>query len=135
MPHFLSQTHLAYFRTHLSLLSLISWVRNPFVKRYTGFSCQSIRSQLNCDRKGRSDSEYLNYEWKSPGCSIKRFNTAVFLNTVRNRVFMSAGDSYATNLYHALRCLIETTTKVQVSGFKVSEFKVSGFCVPNKSLV
>ncbi|CAI7756641.1 unnamed protein product [Closterium sp. NIES-54] len=114
------------------------WVRNPFVKRYTGFSCQSIRSQLNCDRKGRSDSEYLNYEWKSPGCSIKRFNTAVFLNTVRNRVFMSAGDSYATNLYHALRCLIETTTKVQDystgSAFGTG-VRASGFIVPSHNFI
>ncbi|CAI5934802.1 unnamed protein product [Closterium sp. NIES-65] len=56
-------------------LSAGRWVRNPFVKRYTGYSCQSIRSQLNCDRNGRPDSEYLNYEWKAPGCSIKRHHS------------------------------------------------------------
>ncbi|CAI6003641.1 unnamed protein product [Closterium sp. NIES-65] len=114
------------------------WVRNPFVKRYTGYSCQSIRSQLNCDRNGRPDSEYLNYEWKAPGCSIKRFNTAAFLSTVRNRVFMSAGDSYATNLYHALRCLIETTTKVQdysTSSAFGTGVKASGFSVPSHNFL
>ncbi|CAI5488086.1 unnamed protein product [Closterium sp. Naga37s-1] len=119
-------------------LSAGRWVRNPFVKRYTGYSCQSIRSQLNCDRNGRPDSEYLNYEWKAPGCSIKRFNTAAFLNTVRNRVFMSAGDSYATNLYHALRCLIETTTKVQdysTSSAFGTGVKASGFSVPSHNFI
>ncbi|GJP56313.1 hypothetical protein CLOM_g15380 [Closterium sp. NIES-68] len=112
------------------------WVRNPWVKRYTGYSCQSIRSQLNCDRKGRQDSEYLNYEWRSPGCNIKRFNTAAFLSKVRNRVFMTAGDSYATNLYHALRCLIETTTPVQdysTSSAFGTGVKASGFTVPSHS--
>ncbi|CAI6003017.1 unnamed protein product [Closterium sp. NIES-64] len=118
--------------------ALHGWVRNPFVKRYTGYSCQSIRSQLNCDRNGRPDSEYLNYEWKAPGCSIKRFNTAAFLRTVRNRVFMSAGDSYATNLYHALRCLIETTTKVQdysTSSAFGTGVKASGFSVPSHNFL
>ncbi|CAI7857885.1 unnamed protein product [Closterium sp. NIES-53] len=111
-----------------------SWVRNPSLpKRYTGLTCKSIRSSLNCQKNGRKDTEYLNYEFKSPGCNIQRFDPKAFLLMMRNKVFLGVGDSFNPNLQHSVRCLIESvaaTKDVNGALFKTG-LSAQGYVVPS----
>ncbi|CAI5488090.1 unnamed protein product [Closterium sp. Naga37s-1] len=111
-----------------------SWMRTHFQpRRYTGLSCKSIDTHYNCEKNGRPNLKYLDYEWRIPGCSLKRFDPSVFLATMRNKVFMIVGDSYALNLHASMRCLIESVAVTQ--NFNGSLFKTgvpaTGFRVPS----
>ncbi|CAI5934794.1 unnamed protein product [Closterium sp. NIES-65] len=71
-----------------------SWMRTHFQpRRYTGLSCKSIDTHYNCEKNGRPNLKYLDYEWRIPGCSLKRFAPSAFL--ARNKVCMIVGDSHA----------------------------------------
>ncbi|CAI7861172.1 unnamed protein product [Closterium sp. NIES-54] len=88
-----------------------SWVANPSRRhQYTGKSCKSLSRSLNCQRNGRTNMQYLQYEWRSPGCRIERFDASAFLERMRNKVFLVVGDSVSMNFISALQCLIETAT-------------------------
>ncbi|CAI5476199.1 unnamed protein product [Closterium sp. Yama58-4] len=95
-------------------LTVGSWVANPSRQpQYTGESCKSLSRQFNCQRNGRVNMRYLQYEWRSPGCRIERFNASAFLERMRNKVFMVVGDSLSMNFFAALQCLIETATQTK----------------------
>ncbi|CAI7785251.1 unnamed protein product [Closterium sp. NIES-53] len=83
----------------------------------TGKSCKSLSRSFNCQSNGRTNMRYLQYEWRSPGCRIERFDASAFLERVRNKVFLVVGDSVSMNFISALQCLIETATPTK-------EFKV-----------
>ncbi|CAI7752169.1 unnamed protein product, partial [Closterium sp. NIES-54] len=92
-------------------LTVGSWVENPSRQpQYTGESCRSLSRALNCQRNGRTNMRYLQYEWRSPGCRIERFDASPFLERMRNKVFLVVGDSLTLNFFSALQCLIETVT-------------------------
>ncbi|CAI5934647.1 unnamed protein product, partial [Closterium sp. NIES-64] len=92
-------------------LTVGSWVPNPSREpQYTGESCRSLSRALNCQRNGRTNMHYLQYEWRSPECRIERFDASAFLERMRNKVFLVVGDSLTLNFFSALQCLIETVT-------------------------
>ncbi|CAI5983174.1 unnamed protein product, partial [Closterium sp. NIES-64] len=92
-------------------LSVGSWVANPSRQpQYTGESCKSLSRAFNCQRNGRVNMRYLQYEWRSPGCRIERFDASAFLEHMRNKVFLVVGDSVSMNFFGALQCLLETAT-------------------------
>ncbi|CAI7848517.1 unnamed protein product [Closterium sp. NIES-53] len=110
------------------------WMRTHFQpRRYTGLSCKSIDTHYNCEKNGRPNLKYLDYEWRIPGCNSKRFDPSTFLALIRNKVFMIVGDSYALNLHASMRCLIESVAVTQ--NFNGSLFKTgvpaTGFRVPS----
>ncbi|CAI7794117.1 unnamed protein product, partial [Closterium sp. NIES-54] len=80
----------------------------------TGKSCKSLSRSFNCQSNGRTNMRYLQYEWRSPGCRIERFDASAFLERVRNKVFLVVGDSVSMNFISALQCLIETATPTKV---------------------
>ncbi|CAI5517871.1 unnamed protein product, partial [Closterium sp. Naga37s-1] len=87
------------------------WEANPSRQpQYTGESCRSLSRALNCQRNGRTNMQYLQYEWRSPECHIERFDASAFLERMRNKVFLVVGDSLTLNFFSALQCLIETVT-------------------------
>ncbi|CAI5934798.1 unnamed protein product [Closterium sp. NIES-65] len=97
-------------------LSVGSWVANPSRQpQYTGESCKSLSRAFNCQRNGRVNMRYLQYEWRSPGCRIERFDASAFLEHMRNKVFLVVGDSVSMNFFGALQCLLETATPTKVS--------------------
>lgn len=124
------------------------WFRNPWhPKRYSGYTCQTIRAEFNCQRNGRGGTEFLNYEWKAPGCNIARFSPSSFLQVMRNKVMLGVGDSYSTNLHTAVRCLVESVAEtrdfsgslfrsgVMGKGYSVPQFNATFLLVPSNFLV
>jgi hypothetical protein len=82
-----------------------NWVpdSNPLLYNAT---CKYIQDPQNCPKNGRPDDGYLFWKWKPNHCELPRIDAAAFLNAMRNRSVVFAGDSIARNQFQSLLCVL-----------------------------
>ncbi|MCO5557373.1 hypothetical protein L7F22_010936 [Adiantum nelumboides] len=96
-------------------LSQGEWVPNTGSLPYTSDTCQYIqRSRQNCVRNGRPDSDYLHWKWKPSECELPPFNSAYFLDLMREKKLALIGDSLGRNHMESLLCVL---TQVRIFVF------------------
>ncbi|KAL6900874.1 hypothetical protein ACP4OV_005550 [Aristida adscensionis] len=83
------------------------WVRTAEGPRYNGTSCAgTIRDGQNCMAHGRPDTGYLHWRWRPRRCALPPFDPAAFLDLLRGRHVVFAGDSLARNQCESLVCML-----------------------------
>ena len=84
-----------------------SWVTDETYPLYDSASCPFIRSEFDCRRFNRPDTQYLKYRWQpSPPCSLPRFDGLALLRMWAGKKVMFVGDSLALNQYESLLCML-----------------------------
>ncbi|CAI5502513.1 unnamed protein product, partial [Closterium sp. Naga37s-1] len=101
---------------------------------YNGNSCKFIRSGFNCERNGRTDSNYLRYRWKPRNCNLPTFDIGTFLPMMRNKVIAFIGDSIARNFQQSVACQVGARELVQEWTGTINGQAVSGLSIPNYNI-
>ncbi|CAI7765412.1 unnamed protein product [Closterium sp. NIES-53] len=101
---------------------------------YNGNSCKFIRSGFNCERNGRTDSNYLRYRWKPRNCNLPTFDIGTFLPMMRNKVIAFIGDSIARNFQQSVACQVGARELVQEWSGTINGQAVSGLSIPNYNI-
>ncbi|KAG0456495.1 hypothetical protein HPP92_024283 [Vanilla planifolia] len=96
-------------RTQSKICNLFEgkWVYDP--QRYPLYSekeCPFLSQQVNCQKNGRPDSDYMHWRWEAQGCRIPRFNGTDMLERLRGKRVVIVGDSLNRNQWESLACLL-----------------------------
>lgn len=83
-----------------------SWIPNPSGPIYDNESCAVVEDHQNCMKNGRPDAGYLYWRWKPQDCELPRFNSARFLEAMRNKSWAFIGDSISRNHVQSLLCIL-----------------------------
>ncbi|KAG0504490.1 hypothetical protein KC19_11G144700 [Ceratodon purpureus] len=83
-----------------------NWIPDSQPPLYNSSTCKYIQGLQNCHTNGRPDDEYLYWKWKPDQCELPRIDAAAFLNAMRNRSVVFAGDSIARNQFQSLLCVL-----------------------------
>ncbi|KAG0492116.1 hypothetical protein HPP92_005514 [Vanilla planifolia] len=83
-----------------------SWISDPSGPVYTNYSCRFIEAPQNCMSNGRPDKDYLYWRWKPYGCDLPQFDSAWFLNSMRDKSWAFIGDSIFRNHIQSMLCLL-----------------------------
>ncbi|GFP97448.1 protein trichome birefringence-like 5 [Phtheirospermum japonicum] len=102
------------------------WVKDENYPLYSPGSCPYVDDGFDCQRNGRSDSEYLKWRWKPDECDLPRFNATDFLVRLRGKKLMLVGDSMNRNQFESLLCLLreglpDKSKMYEVHGYKISK--------------
>ncbi|KAH7447385.1 hypothetical protein KP509_01G104400 [Ceratopteris richardii] len=73
---------------------------------YQPDSCPYVDESFNCQQNGRPDSKYLQWRWKPKGCALPRFDARSFLQKLRGKRMIFAGDSLMRNQWESMLCLL-----------------------------
>ncbi|XP_020588108.1 protein trichome birefringence-like 3 [Phalaenopsis equestris] len=108
------------------------WVFNTSAELfYTDQSCPYLDKQISCLKNGRSDSDYLYWEWQLDDCILPRFNAAALLEKLRGKRLMFSGDSLQREQWQSLVCMVEshipTDKKKMKRGRTLSVFKIENY--------
>ncbi|XP_024402139.1 xyloglucan O-acetyltransferase 1 [Physcomitrium patens] len=87
-------------------LALGKWIPYSRPPQYNSSTCKTIQGHQNCEKNGRPDTGYLYWKWKPDLCELPRIDPAKFLNAMRNRSIVFAGDSIARNQFQSLLCVL-----------------------------
>lgn len=98
-------------------LALGKWIPYSRPPQYNSSTCKTIQGHQNCEKNGRPDTGYLYWKWKPDLCELPRIDPAKFLNAMRNRSIVFAGDSIARNQFQSLLCVL---SQVLPSRFSVN---------------
>ncbi|XP_020583651.1 protein trichome birefringence-like 42 isoform X2 [Phalaenopsis equestris] len=83
------------------------WVYDPKeYPLYTERQCPFLSQQVNCQKNGRPDSDYMHWKWEPQGCDIPRFNGIEMLLWLRGKRMVIVGDSLNRNQWESLACLL-----------------------------
>ncbi|KAM3325737.1 protein trichome birefringence-like 3 [Capsicum chacoense] len=85
------------------------WVFNTSIKPfYTERTCPYIDRQYSCTKNGRSDSDYLHWEWQPDDCILPRFDPKIALRKIQGKRIMFIGDSIQRNMWESFVCLVQS---------------------------
>eukprot|EP00475_Leptophrys_vorax_P005036 TRINITY_DN13031_c1_g2_i1.p1 TRINITY_DN13031_c1_g2~~TRINITY_DN13031_c1_g2_i1.p1 ORF type:complete len:434 (-),score=30.95 TRINITY_DN13031_c1_g2_i1:253-1380(-) len=97
-------------------------------------NCPFIRSGFNCQKNGRSDTNYVKYRWKPSACSLPPFDVGTFLPMMRDKTIAFIGDSISRNFQQSISCQLAAREKVSDwSGFLNGQF-TTGLFLPNYNI-
>ncbi|XP_076930397.1 protein trichome birefringence-like 38 [Bidens hawaiensis] len=85
------------------------WVIDNSAPIYAASSCPYIKSEFDCIKNGRSDTQYLKYSWQPESCNLPRFNGLDLLSKWRGKKVMFVGDSLSENMWQSLACLLHAS--------------------------
>ncbi|MCO5577598.1 hypothetical protein L7F22_031429 [Adiantum nelumboides] len=68
--------------------------------------CPFVDEAFSCQENGRPDSDYLKWKWKPKGCDLPRFDSRNFLEKLRGKRMVFAGDSLMRNQWESMLCLL-----------------------------
>ncbi|KAJ1691493.1 hypothetical protein LUZ63_015648 [Rhynchospora breviuscula] len=106
------------------------WVRDESGALYPPGSCPYIDDDFNCFKNGRPDHDYLRWRWQPNQCHIPRLNATDFLERLRGKRLLFAGDSLNRNMWESLVCILRHAVQDKTRVFEASgkkRFKTSGY--------
>jgi GDSL/SGNH-like Acyl-Esterase family found in Pmr5 and Cas1p/PMR5 N terminal Domain len=86
-----------------------TWVRDDTYQSYQPLGCPIIDPEFNCLLYGRSDTDYLRYQWKPLNCDLPKFDGLNFLTKMRGKTVMFVGDSLGRNQWESLICMVHAS--------------------------
>ncbi|GLT97476.1 hypothetical protein SLE2022_150380 [Rubroshorea leprosula] len=103
-----------------------TWVKDEEYPIYKAGSCPYVDEAFDCQRNGRSDSDYLRWRWKPDGCDLPRFNATDFLVRLRGKRLMLVGDSMNRNQFESILCLLreglpDKSKMYEIHGHKITK--------------
>ncbi|XP_073134144.1 protein PMR5-like [Henckelia pumila] len=109
-----------------------SWVRHEDDSSYPIYdysSCSVIDPRFNCQKYGRTDTDYLKYRWQPVNCQLPRFDGVEFVTRLRGKSVMFVGDSIGRDQWESLICLVladlpPSSPKENIGGDPLSTFKL-----------
>eukprot|EP00253_Pinus_taeda_P007448 PITA_07448 len=111
-----------------------SWVHDSSYPLYDVTKCHTIPGQFNCQKNGRPDSDYQKWRWKPLDCNLNRFNALDFLQRLRGKKILFAGDSLTNDQWQSMVCLLSSvsppgrstlSTGQGISTFEATDYGVS----------
>nr|GLL34694.1 protein trichome birefringence-like 43 [Ipomoea trifida] len=84
-----------------------SWVRDEESNSlYNSSQCPFIEKQFDCEKNGRTDTDFLKYTWQPSLCSLPRFDAREFMLKMKGKKVMFIGDSLSLNQWQSLTCML-----------------------------